>query len=324
MAARMTNLLMRLGLVRTAMLLVIASLPALALANEDANAWLDKMEHALRTESYEGIFTYMRGYQFDTVKVAHEFKDNKEIERLVSLNGPQRELIRNGDQVVYRREKSDTSDTDQMMPLGPFTHAFNENLSHYKSFYDFAVIGHDRVAGRPTVKLSITPKNHDRYGYRLWLDDKTGLMLQSHLVNRGRVLEVFQFSHIDIGDPISPAAFKSTMKNAVEYQLSPSQNARGKTAAVKPDWRAAWLPDGFHLVSSEAPNRLLYSDGIATFSVFVDQGKASALGELVTHMGGTVVITRRLKGSAQQITVVGEVPVDTARKVADSVEPVLQ
>lgn len=327
MVVDMTPFPIERGLVRALLCVVLAAVPALGMAagkpdNQSATAWLDKMEHALRTESYEGIFTYMRGSQFDTIKVAHEYKHHEEIERLISLNGPQREMIRHGDKVIFRREKSDTSDIDQMMPLGPFTHAFNENLSQYEPFYHFAVVGTDRVAGRPTVKISITPKKDDRYGYRLWLDKKTGLLLQSHLVNRGRVLEVFQFSRVSIGHPIKQSAFENTMKNAVAYQLSPIKHSSARQGAVKPDWRAGWLPRGFHLVSSETPNRLLYSDGIATFSVFVDHGKASSLGELTTHMGGTVVITRRLKGSAQQITVVGEVPMDTAQRVADSVEPV--
>lgn len=292
-------------------------------ADTSAAAWLSRMEKALREENYEGIFTYMRGYQFDTVKVVHEFKDNKEIERLTALNGEPRELIRDGDKVVFRHAKSasDEGGFEQEMPLGPFTHAFNEKLSNYRNFYEFKVLGKDRVAGRPAVKLGISPRNNDRYGYRLWLDEKTGLLLQSHLVDRGHVLEIFQFSRVDIGKPIDPSQFSSTLDNAVERELSPIGPEGASVASIKPSWKVAWLPTGFRLVSTEAPNRLLYSDGIATFSVFVDGGNSSRLGEITTHMGGTVVITRRLKGSAQQITVVGEVPVDTARKVAESVEP---
>lgn len=308
----------------TCLLLLLAGLPFLAQAEptKDVGYWLEKMGRALKEESYEGIFTYMRGYQFDTVKIVHEFDDGKEIERLLSLNGEQREVIREGDRVVCRHAKSDHIDLDHEVPLGPFTHAFNENLSNYQALYDFAVLGKDRVAGRPAVKLSITPKNNDRYGYRLWLDEKTGLLLQSHLVNRGRVLEVFQFSRVDIGHPIDASHFASTLDNAVEHVLSPAESESPQIAA-RPDWRVAWLPRGFRLVNNGTPNRMLYSDGIATFSVFIERGAPSQLGELITHMGGTVVITRRMKDSAQQITVVGEVPVDTAKKVAESVEPVI-
>ena len=70
-------------------------------------------------------------------------------------------------------------------------------------------------------------------------------------------------------------------------------------------------------------NRVLFTDGLATFSVFVDRPGPAVLGQLVTHMGGTVVISRQLKDSSQQITVVGEVPMDTAKRVAESVEPII-
>lgn len=308
------------------LLMLAASWQGLAWAAEadpEVSAWLDKMGRALREQNYEGIFTYMRGYRFDTVKVVHTFADGEEIERLVHLNGEQREVVRHGDEIICRHERSDHVDLDHEVPLGPFTHAFNENLANYQSLYDFTLRGKDRVAGRPTVKLEITPSNDDRYGYRLWLDEATGLLLQSHLVNRGRVLEVFQFSRVDIGETIDEAQFASTLgEDAIEHRLTPIEPVT-EQHTQKPQWRVAWLPNGFRRVISPSPDRILYSDGIATFSVFVERNGGEQLGELDTHMGGTVVITRRLKGSAQQITVVGEVPIDTARKVAESVEPVI-
>lgn len=294
----------------------------------EAGAWLEKMGVALREQSYEGIFTYMRGYQFDTVQVAHEFRDGKEYERLSQLNGEPREIVRAGDLVVCNHANSGAVDLDHELLMGPFTRAFSEKLSAYQAVYHFAMLGNDRIAGRAAVVLGITPKNDDRYGYRLWLDEKTGLLLQSHLVNRGRVLEVFQFSRIDIGLQVPPEDLASALgDDRIQHQLSmtPPTMLSEADPSQPPAWRVAWLPRGFKAVQMPNQNRILFTDGLATFSVFVErqgQGQA-ALGELVTHMGGTVVITRRLQGSSQQITVVGEVPVDTAKRVAESVEPVI-
>ena len=296
--------------------------------DDEAGAWLEKMGITLREQSYEGIFTYMRGYQFDTVQVAHEFRDGKEFERLSQLNGEPREIVRAGDLVVCNHVNSHAVDLDHEVLLGPFTRAFSDKLSAYQGVYHFAMLGQDRIAGRAAVVLSITPKNDDRYGYRLWLDEQTGLLLQSHLVNRGRVLEVFQFSRIDIGLKVPPAALVSALgEDRVQHQLSitPPTLLSEVQPSQQPAWRVSWLPRGFKAVQMPNQDRVLFTDGLATFSVFVErqgQGQA-ALGELVTHMGGTVVITRRLKGSTQQITVVGEVPVDTAKRVAESVEPVI-
>jgi sigma-E factor negative regulatory protein RseB len=293
---------------------------------DEASAWLQKMGVALRHESYEGIFTYMRGYQFDTVQVAHEFRDGQEFERLSHLNGAPRELIRAGDNVVCNHGSGSHIDMEHEVLMGPFTRSFSEKLSRDQSFYQFSVLGSDRIAGRAAIVLGIAPKNDDRYGYRLWLDRQTGLLLQSHLVNRGRIIEAFQFSRIDIGNQINPQSLASTLgDDRVQHQLLiVSAAPRNEvTPQQPPGWRVAWLPRGFRAVTSPTQDRVLYTDGLATFSVIVERPGESKLGELETHIGGTVVITRRLKGSAQQITVVGEVPVDTAKRVAESVEPVI-
>lgn len=310
----------------------------------EAEMWLQKMGDALRHESYEGIFTYMRGYQLDTVQVVHEFRGGQEFERLLHLNGAPRELIRAGDDIVCNHANSGHVETDHEFLTGPFTRSFSEKLSSSQSFYQFSVLGADRIAGRAAVVLGISPKNNDRYGYRLWLDRQTGLLLQSHLVNHGRILEAFQFSRIEIGNPINPQLLASTLgDDRVQHRLgiysapqpseakSPRPQIAQQPQTPQPSqtpqqplaWRVAWLPNGFRAVISPAQDRVLYTDGLATFSVFFERPGASKLGELETHMGGTVVITRRIKGSAQQITVVGEVPVDTAKRVAESVEPVI-
>lgn len=291
---------------------------------KDAKQWLEKMGKALREENYEGIFTYMRGNQFDTIKVVHQFRDGTEYERMVHLNGEKREIIQEGDELVCKHAKAASVELDHEVPMGPFTHSFNENLSAYQDLYSFTLHGEDRIADRTAVKVGITPKYHDRYGYRLWLDKETGLLLQSHLVNRGRVLEVFQFARVTIGEPIEDARLASSLgQGAVKHPLTPDLPDTATSRQSRPDWKVSWVPDGFRPVHIPQANRLLFTDGLATFSVFVEKGGSGELPELTTQMGGTVVLSKRLKNTAQQITVVGEVPEDVARKVADSVEPLL-
>jgi len=290
---------------------------------KDARKWLEKMGKALRQENYEGVFTYMRGDHFDTVRVVHQFKDGREFERMLHLNGEKREVIQEDDELICRHAAaSGQVDFDHEVSLGPFTHSFNENLSAYQDLYHFTLHGEDRIANRPAVKVGITPKYHDRYGYRLWLDKETGLLLQSHLVNRGRVLEVFQFVQVNIGEPIEKAKLASALpQDAVQHLLTPDIPDTARSQQSKPNWKVSWVPDGFRPVNIPQVDRLLFTDGLATFSVFVEKSGSAALPELTTQMGGTVVLSRRLKNTAQHITVVGEVPEDVARKVAESVEP---
>lgn len=290
---------------------------------EEAKLWLDKMARAIREQAYDGIFTYMRGSDLDTVRVVHSNRDGTEFERLVHLNGKAREIIRTGDRVVCHHADEDAADLNHGVPLGPFSRAFNENISALQDSYQFNLQGRDRVADRETVRLDINPKHTDRYGYRLWLDDQTGLLLQSRLVYQGRVLEVFQFSRVEIGGQIEPRELVSSIKDqSIEHELTLEV---AREDSVNEDWRVKWVPVGFKrsIIRQKGVNGVLFTDGIATFTVIVEKRANSQLPNLATRMGGTVVISRSLRGSGQQITVVGELPIKTARRVAESVEPVI-
>ena len=53
------------------------------------------------------------------------------------------------------------------------------------------------------------PRDEDRFGYRLWLDEETRLLLKSELIDaEGNALEIFQFNSIVIGDEVDPAALQ--------------------------------------------------------------------------------------------------------------------
>lgn len=301
-----------------------ASLPVVAADNSaEAVKWLDKMAHALRNENYEGVFTYMRGRTFDTVHITHKAKDGKESERLYNLSGEVREVRRENDEVVCYHPVSagDPSEVFLHSPvnIGPFSPVFSERVTASQDVYHATLHGDGRIAGREAVKMAISPNNDDRYGYRLWLDKETGILLQSHLIDGGRVKEIFQFTSITIGEPTPVEEIAEAISGeTISHRLS----LDSPDVTEKPVWRVAWLPVGFHPVRVQG-NRLHFSDGVATFSVFIEQSGVSSLPEMTTTVGGTVVITRRPNHTGPQITVVGEVPVNTARRVADSIEPVL-
>ncbi len=292
----------------------------------EAGVWLARMATALHEQSYEGVFTFMRGGKFSTMKIVHKFEGGKTLERLLQLNGEKLEIVRINDDLVCHHEKSDQVDLEHQVPMGPFSSAFNENLAAYQDQYQFSLHGEDRIAGRAATKLGISPRLNDRYGYRLWLDKETGLLLQSHMldVDRKRVREIFQFSTISIGGDFDESMLLSSMsEDAVSHRLTSALASFKKEKASRPHWRVAWLPNGFKPVRVPDSDRLHFTDGLATFSVFIERSEKSVLPEMATRVGGTVVISKHVKGATGQITVVGEVPIATARKVAESIEPVI-
>lgn len=290
----------------------------------EALSWLQKMGTAIREESYHGTYVYMRGSRFDTVEVSHQYIDGEEIERLRSLSGTEREIIRRDDHAVLRQMEG-SAYTPHPMTGGPFTRAFNRILSENIDHYEFAVHGVGRIANRAAVRVSISPKNHDRYGYQLWLDEETGLLLRSNLVNRGRVLELFQFTDVSIGEPLAPELLVASLdgENVTTRELlTPDQFAELKQASP-PTWKVNWMPRGFRQVRAPEDGGMVFTDGVATLSIFVEKRSRNSLGNVQTQVGGTVVLSKPIEGSQEQITVVGEVPFATAKRVVESVEPVI-
>ncbi len=299
--------------------LLLVSLGAGQSQADEVTEWLDRMGTALREQNYRGTFTYMRGAQLETIRIVHQFVEGDERERLTAQNGEYREVVRDGGKVICYHADGDDAALDHNVPLGPFSAAFNERLASYQQLYRFTLYGEDRIAGRSAVKLQIQPINNDRYGYQLWLDEETGLLLRSHLMDRNRVLELFQFATIEIGADVVPSEVASSLPaQAFSHPLTPEET---QVAVARPDWRAAWLPDGFRPTRT-SNDRLHFTDGLATLSIFVERSTGSEP-EMTTHLGGTSVITRRLKTQPVQITVVGEIPLDTAKRIAESVEPVI-
>ena len=90
-----------------------------------------------------------------------------------------------------------------------------------------------------------------------------------------------------------------------------------------PRWQPSNLPPGFKLTShSHKPEadgiyeHMVYSDGLAAVSVYVEQqGDDAPVKPGVSQLGTNNAYTR--KQGALQITVIGEVPVITVKSIAN-------
>ena len=62
-----------------------------------------------------------------------------------------------------------------------------------------------RVTGRDTQVVVILPRDSYRYGYRLWADKESGLLLKADLIDQmGSTLEQLMFTQVNIGVTIEP------------------------------------------------------------------------------------------------------------------------
>ncbi len=296
--------------------------PAIGAADgRSAEQWLRLVQEAARRLDYAGTMIYQQGAEVRLSRIVHVFDGKVSYERLQPMDGRLREFIRRADEVkclipddkrvvVERRSRSDS-----FPGLGGAAAA--ELLQHYS----VQVVGRERVGGFDCQVLAIQPRHGDRYGYRLWVDRNTGLLLRSQtLSERGEVLEQMAFAEVRVG--------------AVDReQLKPSWSTEGwrvdETAHRPIDLREqGWRllpPTGFRPMytvrrpmASGPALQAVYSDGLATMSVFIEPASSVAEDEAIRQRGSINAYVRRVGDST--VTVVGEIPAETARTVATAVE----
>ncbi len=303
-----------------------------------APAWFNEMNRAFAELHYDGVFTYFTGQHLATLRIVHMVVDGEHQERLVHLNGPPREVIRRGDEVTQVLLPKDRfKELSGGLASGPLLRAFVHQLDRLSGYYAITSLGPGRIAGRPVQGIDLRAKDDDRFGHRLWLDQEHRLLLRSELLDQnGHRLEVFQFAQITIGDAVDPA-------NLVPGQYQGAQATTRRLPSPRPaaavrrsrSWRVGWMPAGFAMATaymrrapfadgrrSKAVNVMMYSDGLAAFSVFVEDMPASGAVVQVSKLGATVALRESVPGPSGRrvlVTLVGELPEATARRIARSV-----
>lgn len=309
------------------LLLVLALLtwlrPVVADTPLTAEDWLMKMGPALKMTTYRGVFVYSRGDQVSSMMIAHRYRDGQVEERLVQQDGANGEILRRGNRVICVLPDQGRIQLDQVIPSGPFAEAFSSQLTPMGRWYRPDLLGEDRVAGYGAVVIALNPRDEHRYGYRLWLESETGLLLKSQVRQGDEVLERFQFTTLEITDELPDSEFEIQSDGRTAELFSPAAPAGVIEPGRMRGWTLGWQPEGF--VPAASPRSgdgpaFAFSDGLATFSVFVE-----AVGDLdmptgVSRIGATSVYMHRSGDDGHLITVIGEIPPATAMRVAQSVD----
>lgn len=295
--------------------------------NHEALAWLDKMSHSAREVSYQGVVTFQLGGDMQVMQISHSVSDAGASESLTQLTGQGARVTRvnhpldcihPGHQLLRLSEE-----TRQSEELSGATGAQDCGISGH---YQFSVQEGERIAGRKAVRIVIEPRDMYRYGYIMELDKKTGLLLKERTIGRGdKVLEHFQFANISYTNSDMPTDKVDVVHHAnhpVGHGHSPAEPSDDQYPVAL--WNPDWLPEGFMSTgdASDSDRRRTYTDGLAVFSVFLEiLPRDIQSGEGVVRHGGTTSYTRgmRMGDKPALITIIGEVPVNTARMVADSV-----
>ena len=289
-----------------------------SLWSRDAQDWLARIGPALAQENYQGTLVNVSGSNIDTLGVFHAWDEGRERMRLVALTGPKREVIRDDKMVMcigtglLGASGYDGDASGRWNPAGKFADA--GKLPNYT-----AKLGRTgRVAARDCQVVDLQPKDQWRYGYRLWLDHDTGLPLRISLLGEaGRPLEQMAFTELRIAKP-TPADLRPSTTEG----LRRVQNLKVNRVADDPGWRVAPPPPGFELRGGRRLGdsvQLLYSDGLASVSVYIEPVTGNRQAESRSRRGAVNVHTRVAQG--RRIVAIGKVPAATVTYFARHVVP---
>lgn len=293
-------------------------------AGADPAARLVHASEAARQTSYEGVVVFRDERTIEVLRFAHRTKDGRVQERLTSLTGTPRDVLREGDRLSCAMAGGPVQSAGGI-PQSLFPVFSAETLAAAAPHYEFRELGEARVAGRACQGLAMVPRDDFRYGYEICADTATAVPLRVSLLDRaGRAVEQLMFTQVTFPDAIADAAFAPLAGPAAATRTA----APAAPEAASP-WQLAQLPPGFRVVMTSrlraadgrgVVEHLLLSDGLSAVSVF---GARLAAEDHplrgFSRVGAVNAYGRRV--GAFHVTVVGEVPKRTVRMIGDGFTP---
>ncbi len=308
------------------LLLVYLALMPYAWAEERGMDLLKQMNNAANTVNYDGVFLHVDDKHIHTLRVIHKIDNGAVRERLYALNGIPREVLRDAEKVwcILPEKKMGHAGLRSGKKTG-FPGFMANNLAELSRNYLISTGGVDRIADRAVNRVQIIPRDGFRFGYELWADQETGLLLKSALVdNVGNVIEQYMFAMIEVGVDIPDSALlPMTNKDALEWHNNKKPPV--STPIKNSGWQFSELPEGYRLVNifqrsvpmgTQQLEHLVLSDGLAGVSVFIEKMSNPASGIGLDQMGAVSSYTRVVDDNL--ITAIGEVPAAAIKAIGDA------
>ncbi len=295
-------------------------------ASLDAMGWLQRMYTASQKLSFSGTFIYQQGQHMETSRIVRLVDGSGSHERVEVLDGLPREILRDNENVVAYLPGTMTVKVEKKTVARPFPGLAPENVNDIVAYYNVQKGEIWRVAGSECQAITLVPRDRFRYGQRLCADIATGMLLKAQTLNeRGEVVEQFAFTQLRVG-AVDRNELKSRFSGkGRDWRVEQSDMSPANLGDA--GWSLKEVPAGYRKVT-EVRRRLggrpdvgqiVFSDGVSAVSVFIEP--AARRGDWVpgaTRIGATNVYTRRVDDHL--VTVVGEVPLDNVKAIADGVE----
>ncbi|MDH5392182.1 MAG: MucB/RseB C-terminal domain-containing protein [Gammaproteobacteria bacterium] len=311
---------------RLLMIALLGSVIPGSVLAESVQSWINKMSSSSHQGNYQGTFVFWRDQKLEAMHISHGSKDGRIWVGLESLNGESRQLIHQNGEVTSIFPDKHLVSINEMTSNLPFHPDLPKDIKQLSKHYELTMLGQDRVASRETQVILVNPKDALRYGFKYWLDKDTGLMLRCDVFNeKKKVLEHMMFTDFEYLQAPPHEAFKQTAipRNYKILKQDETQSLR----KAGDNWFAAQLPEGFVLTKNilkpmrkkqDSVQQLVFSDGLASVSVFIDRNVVTPH-RLDGHTSMGSVNAFGLMLGDHQVTAIGEAPLDTVKWIAKSI-----
>lgn len=302
---------------------------------KEVRAWLMRIHDAASHRNFQGTFVVSAGGSVSSARIAHFCDGTNQFERIDSLDGETRHVFRHNGVVHSVWPQSKVALVEQRDLLNSFPALLQVGDDRIADFYEVQPQGAERVAGHEANVLLLRPKDGFRFGYRLWAERSSGLLLRADVLgDRGEVLETSAFSEVAIGVRSQPETVLQPMKKLEGYRVVRPVLTSTKLEAE--GWVLRQSVPGFRQVScvkrpmdgvletesvsvAQTALQTIFSDGLTYVSVFIEPYSAERhTRAMLTTIGATQTLMRR-RGD-WWITVVGDVPVSTLKAFAGGLE----
>jgi sigma-E factor negative regulatory protein RseB len=295
--------------------------------NESAAALLQRMQQAYQQLNFELTLVESGQGQPEPKRLTRGHIDGQAFTHLTHLNGRPREFVQRDDETsFFDASHGGYTLRDASLP-GLFHRLQLMPLTSVLTHYDAVLAGRSRVLGRMAQVVRLAPRAEGYYGYVLWLDQDTGLLLKLDTLDQGAGV-VEQSLGVALRISEEPSALIQELKTAT---LPPAMSVAEVYPAPQQalPWQTGWLPEGFELrsedkhklpVTERLVDYLMLSNGLVDVSVYVAQAGANAEPHQQLVRQGATHLVSLINPARVEITVVGAIPADTARRIAESVE----
>ena len=289
--------------------------------------WLLRIHEASKRRAYTGTFVVSTSQAMSSARIWHVCDGVQQVERVDALTGPPRTTVRRNDEVVTFLPDSRTQIQEKRTALGLFPSLLQTQGQTVAEHYELRPLAiQERVAGWDAEVFELQPKDDLRFGYRVWVERKTGLVLKLQTLDAASLpLEQVAFSELILNAPLRIEALLKDMKTRSGYAIQ--RSASLDTSPEQQGWRLRNQVPGFQTVTCQvksqavgpAPWQWVLSDGLTSVSVFIEKFQPNLhIQEGQMSTGATHTLYRRQ--GEYWITVIGEVPPKTLVRLVGELE----